>query len=390
MTSTLSKVIRMKYARLLFLTAMTAACSVDQDTGRPLPLSPSFDKSTNVAGQVYTMSNQAAGNSVLVFDRAADGTLTAAGSYATGGLGTGAGLGNQGAVTLDEAGKTLLVVNAGSNEISAFRVRGDGSLERTDKVSSGGSSPISVTTSRRLVYVLNAGGSGNITGFELSDHGRLTPLAGSTRPLSTAASGPAQIAFTPGGRALVVTEKATNVISTYLLNADGTASGPIVTPSSGPTPFGFGFTNRGALIVSEAFGGAVDGSAVSSYVPAGAGTWSVVSGSAATTETAACWIVVTKNGRFAYTTNAGSGSISGYAVRDGALELLDADGVTGNIGAGTGPTDMAIARNSGFLYALAPASHNIAAFAIGPDGSLTPLPNWVSGLPDGTNGLAAR
>jgi 6-phosphogluconolactonase (cycloisomerase 2 family) len=218
----------------------------------------------------------------------------------------------------------------------------------------------------------------------------LTPIPGSTRPLSTAAADPAQVAFAPSGKALVVTEKTTNVISTYLLNTNGTSSGPIVTPSSGATPFGFSFTNRGALIVSEAFGGAVDGSAVSSYTLAGAGNWSVVSGSAPTTETSACWIAITPNGRFAYTTNAASGSISGYAIHDGALELLDADGVTGNIGAGSGANEMSIARNGAVLYALAVASHNIAAFAVGENGSLTPLPNGVSGLPVGTNGLASR
>jgi 6-phosphogluconolactonase len=380
----------MKYTRLMLLTAMVAACSTDQDAGRRFPLSPDLDQTTNVVGQVFTMSNAPAGNSVLVFDRAADGSLTSAGSYPTGGLGTGGGLGNQGGVTLDESRQTLLVVSAGSNELSAFRVRGDGSLERTDKVASGGVLPISVTISGRLVYVLNSGGSGNITGFELSSQGKLIPLPGSTRPLSTAASDPAQVAFAPGGKALVVTEKATNVLSTYLLNTDGTASGPIITTSSGTTPFGFGFTNQGALIVSEAFGGAVDGSAVSSYTAAGAGNWSVVSGSAPTTETAACWIVVTPSGRFAYTTNAGSGTITGYAIHQGDLEILDASGVTGNIGAGTGPTEMAISRDGRVLYALAGAAQNVAAFAIGADGSLNSLPNWISGLPAGTNGLAAR
>jgi 6-phosphogluconolactonase len=381
----------MKLARLLFLTAVVAACSEDQDSRGRLPLSPSFDQTTNVVGQVYTASNQAAGNSVLVFDRAADGSLTAGGSYPTGGLGTGGGLGNQGGVILDESKTTLLVVNAGSNELSAFRVRGDGRLERTDKVASGGVLPISVTISGRLVYVLNAGGNGNIAGFQIASDGKLAQIPGSTRPLSTTASGPAQVAFAPGGKALVVTEKATNVISTYLLNTDGTASGPVVTPSSGATPFGFGFTNHGALIVSEAFGGAADGSAVSSYAAAGAGNWSVVSPSVATTETAACWIVVSNNGRFAYTTNTGSGSITGYAIHQGKLERLDVDGVTGNTGAGSAPTDMAIPHGGRTLYALAGGSQNsLAAFSIGADGSLSPLSNWVSGLPVGVSGLAAR
>ena len=65
----------MKYTRLILLSAMVAACSTDQDSSRQFPLSPNLDQSTNVVGQVYTMSNATAGNSVLVFDRAADGSL---------------------------------------------------------------------------------------------------------------------------------------------------------------------------------------------------------------------------------------------------------------------------------------------------------------------------
>src|SRR5262245_59321990 len=162
-----------------------AACSMDQDSSRSFPLSPSLDRTSNVVGQVYSMSNSTAGNSVLAFNRSADGSLTYSTSYSTGGLGTGGGLGNQGAIQLDEAGKTLVVVDAGSNEISSFRVDGDGSLALADKVASGGSMPISVTISGHLVYVLNAGGAGNISGFTLSSQGDLAPIAGSTRPLST-------------------------------------------------------------------------------------------------------------------------------------------------------------------------------------------------------------
>src|SRR5262249_56044059 len=99
--------------------------------------------------------------------------------------------------------------------------------------------------------------------------------------------------------------------------------------SSGMTPFGFAFNRRGTLIVSEAFGGATGASAVSSYEVDDDGTLTLITGSAPTHQTAACWIANTANGRFTYTTNTGSSSVSGYAVdRDGALSLLDPDGIT--------------------------------------------------------------
>jgi 6-phosphogluconolactonase (cycloisomerase 2 family) len=371
---------------MLTATAL-AACQAGDDTAARFPVAPSLTVGSDAVGQVYTMSNQVAGNAVLAFDRAADGRLTPAGSYATGGTGSGGGLGNQGAVTLVAQGRFLLVVNAGSNDLAAFRVRGNGSLEQTDLQPSGGTTPISVTEHNGLVYVLNAGGTGNISGFTLSNTGRLSPIAGSARPLSGGATGPAQVQFAARGRVLVVTEKATNNISTYVLSNDGTTTGPHVTPSAGATPFGFDVSG-GLLVISEAFGGAADASALSSYEVRRDGTLGLLSASIGTTETAACWVVITQDHRYAYTTNTGSNSISGYTLRRGALDLLDADGVTASTGGA--PIDLALTRNGAFLYALTATGGGIEGFRIGADGSLTAVGGDASGLPAGTNGLAAR
>jgi 6-phosphogluconolactonase (cycloisomerase 2 family) len=373
------------------LAVSLAGCAEQPlDVTQDARLQPSFGASgQGGAGNVYTMTNSGSGNAVLIYRRAADGTLTPAGSAATGGLGSGGGLGNQGGLVLADAGRWLLAVNAGSNTISVFRVGGDGSLTWTSSAPSGGTLPISVTISGDLVYTLNAGGSGNITGFRL-DHGSgLEMIPGSTRALSGAGVDPAQIAFDPRGRVLVVTEKATNRITTYLVGPDGLASAPLANPSNGATPFGFAFSGTGALIVSEAFGGAADASAASSYEVNADGSLQLLSGSVPTTETAACWFVVTANGRFAYTSNTGSGSISGYAVAQGGLTLLDADGLTGITGPGTAPIDLVLSRSSRYLYALNSGNQTIAAFAVGADGSLTAI-GAVSGLPASANGLTAR
>jgi 6-phosphogluconolactonase (cycloisomerase 2 family) len=282
-------------------------------------------------------------------------------------------------------------VNAGSNSVSVFAVRPDG-LQLTDTGASGGERPISVTAHDGLVYVLNAGGSGNIAGFSLSANGQLTALPGSVQPLSNggvgAAPGPAQVEFSPDGRTLVVTEKASNLIVTYAVAANGLAGAPDVHPSAGATPFGFAFGLQGTLVVSEAFGGAANASAASSYSLNGSAL-QLTSASAATHQTAACWVAVTGNGKFAYTTNAGSGSVSGYAVgRDGQLAVLESNGQTGLTGPGSSPTDVALSRNSQFLYVLAGGSHQIVAFAVGSDGDLTHL-GQVS-VPAGAVGIAAR
>src|SRR6266581_9035281 len=74
--------------------------------------------SDNSPGAVYTLTNSPAGNAVVAFSRAADGTLAAQGTFATGGTGTGGGLGSQGALVLSENGRQLFAVNAGSSTVS--------------------------------------------------------------------------------------------------------------------------------------------------------------------------------------------------------------------------------------------------------------------------------
>jgi 6-phosphogluconolactonase len=345
------------------------------------------DDESHRGGVVYTLSNATTGNAVLVFARAADGSLAPAGSFSTGGLGTGGGLGSQGALILSARGRYLFAVNAGSNQVSSLRVH-DGQLKLVSVVPSGGGRPISVTAYDGLLYVLNAGGTGNITGFRIGHRGELTPISNSTRPLSSGASDPAQVQFSPDGRLLIVAEKMTNVLSAYRVQRDGRAIGPIVNASNGVTPFGFAFDRRGHLLVSEAFGGAPDASATSSYGVRRDGTLRVISGSVPTTETAACWLVVTRDGRFAYVTNTGSASVSGYRVgRDGSLALLDADGKTGTTGAS--PIDAALSRGSRYLYTLDASSHTITGFRVRSNGSLESL-GQIGGLPAGAAGLAAR
>ena len=162
------------------------------------------------------------------------GAFVAAGVYPTGGTGTAAGLGSQGAVTLAEEGRLVLAVNAGSNSISSFRVRRDG-LGLRDVEPSGGVLPTSIAYDDGLAYVLNAGQPNSISGFRVRYDGELSPLAGSTRALSADQTSPAQVSFVPHGRALVVTERATNTITTFGLRWDGRPGERTGVPAGGVT-----------------------------------------------------------------------------------------------------------------------------------------------------------
>jgi 6-phosphogluconolactonase len=349
-------------------------------------------------GAVYAMTNAPTGNEVVIYRRAADGTLRKAGRIATEGLGTGPqpdgeGLGSQGALTLSEGHEWLFAVNGGSNDISVFAVQEDGGLTLVDKVASGGEQPVSLTVHEDLLYVLNDGGSGsgNITGFTVGPDGTLSPVAESTRPLSGRATDPATVKFNRDGSVLAVTEKATDRIDTYLVGDDRLASGPIVQNSVGQTPFGFAFSQRDRLIVSEAFGDRPGLGAVSSYTLSAAdGALHVVSGTVRNEQTASCWVAITNSGRYVYVSNTVSDTITSYGLgRDGSLTLLNA--VAGVTGAGSMPREVALSTNSRFLYTLNRGTGTVSAFRVEVDGSLTPL-QTIGGLPAGAGaeGLAAR
>ncbi len=370
----------MKKQNLIAILGLFALFIVAFSSGRVI--APA--NAQGVVGGVYIMTNSASGNQVIAYSRGPDGILSWQATFATNGLGTGNGLGNQGGLVLSQDGQWLIVVNAGSNDISLFRVSHNG-LTLTDKTSSQGSTPISVTEHGNLVYVLDAGGLsniGNIAGYSLNDNGQLSAIAGSVQPLS-GVTAPAQISFNPSGTVLVVTEKTTNKIDTFTLNRQGVASAPNVQASGGATPFGFGFTRSGTLIVSEAAGGPSGTSAVSSYAISDNGDLTTLSGSVPDTQQAACWIAVTGNGQFAYTTNTHSNTISSYSVNDGNIKLQDA------VAASTdhGPLDMALARNSHFLYVFNSGSHTIEGFSVNANGSLT----WIDTITTtGADGLAAN
>jgi 6-phosphogluconolactonase len=332
-------------------------------------------------GAIYSLTNSPLGNAVIVYDRGADGALTFNGSFATGGVGTGAGLGSQGAVVVSEDHQFLFAVNAGSNSVSSFRIRPAG-LDLIDTASSAGSMPTSLAFRSGLLYVLNAGVPNNVSGVVVSANGKLTPLAGSTRLLSGASTSPAQVGFSDDGGTVIVTERATNRIDTFAVGDDGLLSVPVFTASAGPTPFGFAVNKRNTLLVSEA--GA--GGGASTYQVEPDAVLVAKSSMLMTGQRAACWAIVTKNGRYGYVTNAGTGNISGFAIEpDGTASLLDANGITAITGGN--PTDMAMSHDGHYLYARVAAASRIVVFRINADGSLSVRPSQ-DGTPVGLAGLA--
>lgn len=373
--SKLSAVLSTVLMSTVFLTATTAS-------GRNLR-----------AGAVFVLTNQVS-NAIAVFERGPDGTLTSVGTSLTGGAGdpvAQAGdlptdpLASQGSLILDN--NLLFAVNAGSNEISVLRV-GKDDLTLVDKESSGGVRPISLTIHNNFLYVLNEGGTPNISGFTVGSDGSLTPLAGSTRLLPAGGADPAQVGFSPDGTLLTVTEKLGNSIDTFVVGANGVAGAANSDLSSGQTPFGFAFRGDGVLVIAEAFSAVANQGKASSYTTAADGSISVISRSVPDSQTTASRLVITDSGKVVFVSNTGSSSISSYQLDSlGTLSLLRS--VAANTGSGTAPIDMALSDRSKYLYVNDNAFQMVRSFVINKDGTLTSIDN-DGGLPFGIQGIAAR
>jgi 6-phosphogluconolactonase len=402
------------------------------------------DHHGNPGGTVYAATNDPNGNGVIVFHQNRDGTLTQGATVPTGGAGLASEppftfpiVDSSGSIALANHGRLLFVVNAGDNTITSFQA-GDGWLRRVDRVSAGGILPISLTTHGNLLYVVNEMSS-SIHGFYFSDDGRLWPIPGSAQVLSplfpSGLDAPgavaAQIGFSPDGSQLVVTDRGvphtSGTIDTFKVNPNGTATleQALTGPGVDPNPFGFSFTNAGQLLTSNV--GQVNGpinypagnppipqvldpaqfvGSASSYTLSSTGTLTPVSSQVASGGRAACWLVLSKDGKFAFVTNtlsttatlgppagigSGGGAITTYSVAsNGTLTRL------GQTDAGAGdPSDEAVSSDGRFLFVSVPTVSNvntshIDVFAIKANGGLTPISVVDAGtLPGSLSGIAA-
>ncbi len=377
----------LKTSHVLFSAALAIAISA------VLPALSHAQSASGAAGAVFVMTNAAGNNEIIAYKRSSDGSLQEGRTYKTGGRGSGGvtdPLASQGSLTLSQDRPLLFAVNAGSGDISVFRMNGAGLL-LLQRVPCGGSEPVAVAQHGSLVYVVNAGGASSVVGFRLGWDGKLTPIPHPPVYLSTGNSGAASLGFSPDGQFLLVTEKLTNSIDTFHVQIDGTLAPIVVNPSAGPGLFGVLFAPNGVALATETGpAGGHNASAISSYWVEANGTLSPVSTSVPTLGAATCWHVVTPDGHFVYTSNAGSGNISGFAIgSSGALTPVSGT-IVGTNPAGSANLDVAVSGDGKFLYTLNSGTGTVSIFGINDDGTLTTLGD-VAGLSAaaGFNGIAA-
>ena len=332
-------------------------------------------------GAVFVQTN-ASHNEIAAFTRAADGSLTPSGTHATGGAGDDTPhLTSQGSVTLTRDRRHLLVTNAASGDVSVFAVTGS-MLELTKTVPVG-PAPKSVTEHGGLVFVLTTGDA-MIRGYRLID-GDLVPVEGAARSLSTPDG--AQIGFTPDGRAVIATERGADKLSAFAVGMDGMLGERRTIDSLGATPYGFAISNEGILVVTEAYRAEKGAAAASSYRVDGdsiqPGTPSVGNG-----RSEICWAVISKDGRYAFTTNFADGAVSRYAIgADGSLTLEDATAGVSQDGR-PGLRDEDLSDDGRFLYAIDADQGQVVGWSVNASGHLSSVGSW-SELPTTVAGLAA-
>lgn len=361
--------------------SIAAAASPSGPAGQPpYPQPPS----------VFVQTNNPAGNQIIVFRQEPNGQLSEKQVVSTGGLGAASAgasnLASEGSLTYDPAHHLLFAVNAGSDTISVLSV--DGNNVRLDQaLPSGGEFPNSVAVHGNLVYVVNAGGTGSVSGFYI--FGRFVlPIPGSSRSLGlentdspAIHTSPGQVGFSPNGSELLVTTKeSTNSIDAFRVGPYGFLSPvPTVNPDDSNAPFAFAWTPSAQLVVAE-----LDADALHTFSLGPDTTLTSLSASVTDGQSALCWVIAA--GRFYYAANAGSGDLSSYTIAaDGTPSLLAA--IAGTTGAGQ--IDPTVSANGRYLYAESGVGGGtVFKFHIKSDGSLSAIGS-VTGLGANMEGIAA-
>lgn len=394
-------VIASRLALALPLCAGVVGCTGDTESPQLTTGTTALDvDGDDLAGTVYAMTNDADHNAVVRYARHTDGRLEYRDTTLTGGRGTGSKvipalavdgvdpLTSQHSLTLTADRTVLIASNTGDGTVTSFQIGEDGELRIASRVASGGRFPNSVAIHRDLVYVANAGDPGHgaaasVIGFRIGSHGVLHRISNAAGALGSPASQPTHALFSPDGSRLVVSDVATNQIAVFPIHPDGTLGAVTFNASAGGNPFGMIFASPDKLLVSEAQGIVPGAASVSSYQLTGT-RLSAISPAVGNGQTAACWLSITPDRRFVYSSNTanfggagGAGDISIYAVsKAGALTLVEGAAVPRAPlpgGVSSGPVDSLISADGRYLYQQYSGLGVVGAFSIGHDGRLSPI-----------------
>jgi 6-phosphogluconolactonase (cycloisomerase 2 family) len=339
---------------------------------------------------LFVETESASGNNVLSYSRSSDGTISFAGSYATGGFGatavgaTADPIASQGGLTLINNNSELVATNAGSDTVTVFAIQGT-RLIWLQQVASQGQFPVSVASHGDLVSVLNSGGTGSVAQFRLfgdflvAQGAQVRNLGLSNTTPPDFHHGVGEVAYTPNGQHLIISTKlSTNAFDVFSVGFNGALGAtPVVTPSNFPLPFAFTFDSAGNVVSAEA-----SNSSVNTYTVNANGTLKSL-GSATDGQAALCWISGA-NGYF-FGSNAGSGNVSSFDENaSGAPQLVNATAAVAH----AGTIDSAVSPDGQTLYVESGGQGTVDAYSIGAGGALTQI-ETIFNIPVASEGIAA-
>ncbi|KAI0565595.1 WD40/YVTN repeat-like containing protein [Gracilaria domingensis] len=396
----------MVHAPLLFPTFL-AFCLLSGVVAQKAGFTADIDSFTRTGvsrdfvGGVYAMSNNVTENTLVVYARRRNGTLKL--------LDPALRTGGKGAILRDDVGvdplisafsviitpdyRFVLAVNAGSQSVSVFKVLRDFSLRLVHVQPVPGFGPNSIAVSGNLVYVASIemdgtfddllSQTGVLSGFRLSATGKLFPILGSQRQLT---SRPAAIQISPDHRSLVVSNVLSSLtafgtgileeIVVFSVANDGMLSmTPVARATSTelnnaedrnlPNPIGFEIVRLLGVqyvIVPEVRDiVAADGMSPPLNQSASVSTWRLesdgrlfpvqldvlVGSSLSSGQTASCWIEFSADLDNFWISNTGSDSLSAFSFKKGISTLEEEVVATGSL-----PTDLWRSRDGRFLYQL--------------------------------------
>jgi 6-phosphogluconolactonase (cycloisomerase 2 family) len=184
---------------------------------------------------------------------------------------------------------------------------------------------------------------------------------------------------------LLITEKGTNKITAFPVKANGTTDNRVVNTSVGTTPFGFDFARGQYMIVTNADGGTVGTSSCTSYKNLDNLSLKATNGKVPNGQSAVCWVAATENGRYAFTANTGSNTLTAYFV-DVFGKIYFIPWVSEKTG--DRPADIIVSSDNEYVYNINGGTNTLGEYRRTILGGLQNI-GYVNAVPDFAAGLVS-
>ena len=378
------------------------------------------------------MQTNETGNAIIHYHRSANGTIVEVERVATGGAGSGLlspiyhvprpnHFEGAGSVILTPDHRFLFTTNAGDNSVSSFAVSEDGELtlldtKRTGNATNGGAKSLAYAPSSRTLFVVHTFGPDHIRLMSVDGEGKLTPRPErySVNTMDWNNRVPTMAVLSPDGKFLFVgttfdelpsrknpdgslilwiphKDGALHVIASnapdpdgivvFPVGEDGALREPSFHDARGASPFYIAFLHNrpDTLIIGYAVGNGVSMGRIDADGKIRVGPLVPIDTSAGL-PSELCWLAVSPNDRWVFTTNFGYSDISSYRIdgnvlsiaKDPASPKVPGDGTFRAIDGvvSSGPSDSWISPDGAYLYQIYGNASKLVGYATKPDGSL--------------------